>query len=143
MSKKSDKNNKSIPSFDPYSFENCELSNKYIEGFDKDYNCKGNKTRKKRKSKSRSRSRSKSRSRSRSKSRSRSRSRSLSKHLKTKSKNNKYTRKYSIKSLPNKSDLVNFNRYELNEIEIENANKELKRNSPKGIKQDKSYGNKP
>ena len=134
MSKKSDKN-KSIPSFDPYSFENCELSNKYIEGFDKDYNCKGNKTRKKRKSKSRSRSRSKSRSRSR--------SRSRSKQLKTKSKSNKYTRKYSIKSEPNKSKLVNFNIYELNEIEIENANKELKKNSPKGIKQDKSYGNIP
>ena len=126
MSKKSDKN-KSIPSFDPYSFENCELSNKYIEGFDKDYNCKGNKTRKKRKSKSRSRSR----------------SRSRSKQLKTKSKSNKYTRKYSIKSEPNKSKLVNFNIYELNEIEIENANKELKKNSPKGIKQDKSYGNIP
>jgi len=141
MSKKSDKNNKSVPSFDPYSFENCELSNKYIEGFDKDYNCKGNKTRKNRKSKSRSRSRS--RSRSQSNRRSRSQSKTRSKQLKTKSRNNKYTRKYSIKSLPNKSDLVNFNRYELNEIEIENVNKELKRNSPKGIKQDKSYGNKP
>ena len=127
MSRKSDKNNKSLPSFDPYSFENCELSNKYIEGFDKDYNCKGNKTRKNQESRSRSKTRSKTRS----------------KQFKTKSKNNKYTRKYSLKNVANKTDLVNFNRYKLNEIEIENVNKELKRNSPKGIKQDKSYGNKP
>ena len=133
--------------FDRYNLSNCEISKDYMDGFDKDYNCKpvkkssAAKTRKKSRSKSKSKSRSKSKSKSRSRSKSRSKSRNkqfkFTKKTIVRGTNNSVTRKKSIENLTDKYSLDD----KLGRMLA--TQKLIKNTSPKSVKQSRYDPNNP
>lgn len=121
--------------FDRYNLSNCQISKNYMDGFDKEYNCKpvkkssATKTRKKSRSKSKSRSKTKSKSKSKSKSRSRSKKFKFTKKHIVRRTNNSVTRKKSIENMTDKYSLDD----KLGRMFV--AQKLIKNTSPKPVKQ--------
>ena len=129
--------------FDRYNLSKCEISKNYIDGFDKEYNCKpvkkssAAKTRKKSRSKSRSRSKSKSKSKSKSRSKSRNKKFKFTKKNIVRGTNNSVTRKKSIENLTDKYSLDD----KLGRMLA--TQKLIKNTSPKSVKQSRYDPNNP
>ena len=123
---------------DLYNISKCKLSNEYIKGFDKDYNCKPIKPKTMKITKSKTKSKTKSNTKSSTKSNTKSNTKPTSRFTIKKKPNIKRSR--SIKS---SQPSIYFDKYRSkDELTTRYANTTLERHSPSNVKQEKGDPNK-
>ena len=123
---------------DLYNISKCKLSNEYIKGFDKDYNCKPIKPKTMKITMSSTKSKTKSKTKSNTKSKTKSNTKPTSRFTIKKKSNIKRSR--SIKS---SQPSIYFDKYRSkDELTTRYANTTLERHSPSNVKQEKGDPNK-